>query len=129
MVKQVRHVSLNLEPSFLILGQALNLARVEPRHRVINQVTTGIVFLATPHQGSPIADYGAILGMVAKISKLREELVKGLRSSSRTLTVIASEFRQHHDSIQIGSFFEGRGIKIGLFSKIVSTNLRCFITC
>lgn len=111
----------------LMERQALNLARVEKQHRVINDVTVGIAFLATPHQGSATAKYGTLVGLVAKASNMREDIVKDLRDNSNRLSDIAAEFRQHHESIQFGAFFERRKTRLGLlFNEVVSTCVLCW---
>lgn len=92
--------------------QALNIARVEERTQAINDVTHGIVFLATPHQGSQTADYGVIVGLAAKATNMREDLVRGLRTDSDRLSEIADDFRQHHDLLQLATFYETKKTKI-----------------
>lgn len=82
-------------------------------------MTNGIVFLATPHQGSPTAEYGAIVGLAAKASDMREELVADLRGNSVRLAEIAEEFRHNHSSMQFATFYETRKTLIRKFMVTV----------
>lgn len=57
----------------------------ESRTHIINRVTRGIVFLATPHGGSATADFGNLLGIIFKTMDIRTILVADLGTKSRSL--------------------------------------------
>jgi len=81
----------------------------------LRQSVKGILFLATPHQGSRSTKYPETLAKVvnfaiagpARISgRLRTELLDILSKDSDTLTKIAVDFRNQMSSIKIVSFLE-----------------------
>ena len=84
---------------------------------------SGILFLATPHQGSPSATYGATLSRIAntfvkgsQISRLtgpiRTDLLDKLKTKERQLLDIAQDFRVHTGNIQIVSFIEQKNMRL-----------------
>jgi len=82
------------------------MAIEEDRTHIINRVTRGIVFLATPHAGSATADYGNLLGIIFKTLDIRTILIADLGSKSRSLMDLSGRFRQHYDSLKIATFYE-----------------------
>lgn len=54
-------------------------------YNAIKLSTHAILFFATPHQGSPIADWGRLFALIAKAGGLDEKLVGPLRLHSQWL--------------------------------------------
>jgi len=81
------------------------MAIEESRTHIINLVTRGIVFLATPHGGSATADYRNLLGIIFKTMDIRTILVADLGTKSRSLMDLSGRFRRHYDSLKIATFY------------------------
>jgi hypothetical protein len=82
------------------------MAREEERTHIINRVTRGVIFLATPHGGSATADYGKLIGSIFTALDVRKELIQDLGSNSQSLSQISGAFREHYDSLEIATFYE-----------------------
>lgn len=87
-----------------------------------------ILFLGTPHRGSDIANYGAVLSNLAnavlKTSQasrttgtLRKDLLDELSTNAPGLLKIATDFRVHTGGIQITSFIEDK-VEPGLNTRV-----------
>lgn len=115
--------------SLLTKIQAVTIARNEPDHYPnIGKAIAGILFLGTPHQGSPSARYARILARMANVlltgtqssrftGKMRTDLLKSLKQHESELLNIAEDFRVHTSDIKIISFIEGKNIR-GLSSRV-----------
>lgn len=89
---------------------------------------SGVLFLATPHQGSPSATYASILSQIANIfvigsqvsrltGHLRTDLLHGLETNERELLHIAQDFRVHTETMQIASCIEQKNLR-GLNERV-----------
>jgi len=93
------------------------MARLDKQTAVLNTVTRGIVFLATPHRGSDTAS-SVLLGVAAKAFGVRQDLVIALRVNSRQLNEIDNEFRVYHKELETATFYETKKTKL---SKVISS--------
>ena len=96
-----------LETPLLTRHQAITIARNEPdNYPGIGKAVSGILFLGTPHQGSPSALYATILARTAnalvvgsQVSRLtgpvRTNLLKALKRHESELLRVAEDFRVH----------------------------------
>ncbi|RPB14008.1 hypothetical protein P167DRAFT_534622 [Morchella conica CCBAS932] len=96
----------------IVVKEALNRARVHNYQDIVGP-TIGIVFLSTPHQGTSLAQYGSIIGVIAAIQGLNRKLISDLEQNSDRLTEIAEDFIRYQSSILFASFYERR--KTSLF--------------
>ena len=89
---------------------------------------SAILFLGTPHQGSPTATYATILSQIvnsivvgSQVSRLsgpiRTELLRGLETNEAELLRVAEEFRVHTTAINIASFIEQKQMR-GLNERV-----------
>jgi hypothetical protein len=96
----------------------------------IGKAVTGILFLGTPHQGSPAASYASILARTANslvttsqlfrfAGQWRDDLFKTLRTHEPELLRIAEDFRVHTKNMKIMSFVEGKKTR-GLGTRVSS---------
>jgi len=87
-----------------------------------------ILFLGTPHQGSPSVRYATILARTAnalfigsQVSRftgpMRSDLLKTLQRHEPELLRIAEDFRVHAAGIKIVSFVEGKNMQ-GLNTRV-----------
>jgi hypothetical protein len=109
--------------------QAVTIARNELDHYPgIGKAVTAILFLGTPHQGSPSARYANILAQMANVfvvgsqssrfaGKMRTDLLKSLQQHKSELLRVAEDFKVHTGDIKIISFVEGKNMK-GLNSRV-----------
>lgn len=87
----------------------IDAARQGSRHSWLLNATIGIVFLATPHQGSKIANKGLFVAKIAKytgIVKPNNETLRSLKRNSGELFDKAEQFRTICGGMKICSFFE-----------------------
>ncbi|MCJ1249271.1 hypothetical protein MMC30_006494 [Trapelia coarctata] len=109
---------------------ALIIARNESGlYPEINALVSGILFLGTPHQGSPSATYATILSRIAKplvsgsqmsrlTGSIRTELVQGLRANEKESLRIDQDFRVQTGTVRIASFIEQKCMS-GLTERVV----------
>lgn len=114
-----------------ILCKALIIAKNESElYPNIRESVSAILFLGTPHQGSPTADYASILSQIANIfvigiqasrytGPIRTDLLKSLRANEKELVRIAEDFRVHTATIKITSFIEQKTMQ-GLNERVCS---------
>ena len=112
-----------------IIFKALIIARNESNiYPGFNASVSGILFLGTPHQGSPSASYASILSKIANIfvigtqisrltGPIRTELLTGLETNEKALLHIAEDFRVHTGTLQIASFIEQKNMR-GLNERV-----------
>ena len=98
------------------MQQALNIARghLYPHLERIEKSTIAICFLGTPHHGSDLASFGAILTDVINIIKpANRNIVKVLKGDSEMLAEVQDRFfnmleirKKEKADIQIVCFYE-----------------------
>lgn len=77
----------------------------------------GIIFLATPHRGSGLAD---ILNRLLQLSgQSSKEYVSDLQKNSARIRDINDQFRLHASRFQIVSFFETYPTSMGLRKTVM----------
>ncbi|EFQ99028.1 LipA and NB-ARC domain-containing protein [Nannizzia gypsea CBS 118893] len=102
----------------IIVKKALSIRTVDARTK-IQDSTYGILFLATPNDGSDLATTGrAIAKFATMISPLNpaQNLLDILRVDSNTLLEIREDFLQRVPKLHIVSFYEIYSTSIGLFN-------------
>ena len=117
------------ETPILTRHKAITIARNEPDgYPGIGKAVTAILFLGTPHQGSPSALYATILARTAntlvvgsQVSRLtgpiRTNLLQTLQRHESDLLRVAEDFRVHTADIKIISFVEGKNMK-GMTTRV-----------
>ncbi|GAW10773.1 hypothetical protein ANO14919_001080 [Xylariales sp. No.14919] len=95
----------------IVVKKALILASEDKRlYGDILSSTIGITFMATPHNGSELANWVSFFTNVIKIipgvNVLRRELIKDLESQSPILNEISKSFLPRCDDLAIMSFIE-----------------------
>jgi len=94
----------------------------------------GIIFLGTPHRGSSSADIASVVTGVVNVAArfgslglaqnpLQQEILKDLKTGSRTLSEIHDTFSKRASQLQVKSFYETndtviRGKALGLVSTL-----------
>jgi ankyrin repeat domain-containing protein 50 len=133
VVKQVgfRRFEVARHSRLISLCKALIIAKNESElYPNIRESVSAILFLGTPHQGSPTADYASILSQIANVfvigiqasrfaGPIRTDLLKSLRASEKELLRIAEDFRVHTATIKITSFIEQKTMQ-GLNERVCS---------
>ena len=121
ILKAVRPVGAqNSETSANVLRQAIH------RSEVIRDQTKLIIFLGTPHRGSPYAGWGQIATNLARLAlhDSNRMLIQTLEVNSEVLDNIHEEFKTiaFKGTIKVHSFQEARGITgmRGLEEKVCS---------
>ncbi|KAF3896736.1 LipA and NB-ARC domain-containing protein [Trichophyton interdigitale] len=102
----------------IIVKKALSIRTVDSR-TAIQDATYGILFLATPNDGSDLATTGrAIAKFATMISPLNpaQNLLDILRVDSSTLLEIREDFLQRVPKLHIVSFYEIYSTSFGLFN-------------
>jgi hypothetical protein len=100
----------------------------------IGKDITGIVFLGTPHQGSPYAAYATIMAQTtnfliigSQVSRLagtmRPDILRALKKHAPELSAIADDFKRYAPGIKIKSFVEGKKTQ-GLNRRVSSPSSR-----
>ena len=99
--------------------QALVMANTRFEH--LKTATFGIIFLGTPHRGSPQAKLGQIVANLARISFTRPQtqVLKLLESNSHELDALSEEFSELHATLKIVSCYEQKETKISYFKKLM----------
>ncbi|KAI9748141.1 MAG: hypothetical protein M4579_007306, partial [Chaenotheca gracillima] len=114
----------------IVVKQALIIARNESvLYPHLSASVSSVLFLGTPHQGSPSATYASILSQIANVfvigsqmsrltGPLRTELLQSLRRNENELLYIAQDFRVHTGPLMIASFIEQKNMR-GFNERIV----------
>ena len=94
----------------LVVKQALVLQDISPALKAIQQQTSGIVFLGTPHGGSDLA---RTLGRIAFVTGASRSLSHLLSTGSEPLSELNSKFKEYYTQreqkgfpLRIRSWFE-----------------------
>jgi hypothetical protein len=98
----------------------IDASRRSSQHSWLLDATIGIVFLATPHQGSKIANKGAYLAKIAKytgVVRPNREVLQSLKQNSGELFDKVEQFRGICGGIKICSFFET--LTLGSFGLVI----------
>ncbi len=79
-------------------AQALIDAKIHARFNSIRDDTAGIIFMGTPHQGSGIANLGAIVASIVSSAMpgariFNRDVLKDLKKNNNTLFGISSQFQ------------------------------------
>jgi len=99
-----------------MLVQAYILGAADAEFKDLLQSVSSIVFLATPHRGSGLAD---ILSKLLSVSlHSHKDYVGDLVRNSPRISDINEQFRVYAGKLQIVSFFETQPTPVGL-KKIV----------
>lgn len=107
----------SIQPQRTNLWQAYILGSQDPQFQHITNTICSIIFLATPHRGSSLAEtLNKILSVSIQSSK---QYVSDLQRNSSRIIDINDQFRLYADKIQIVSFFETQPTSIGI-KKAVS---------
>lgn len=101
----------------LVVKKAYILGSQDPQYQHILGNVCSIVFLATPHRGSSLAD---ILNKFLFVSfHSPKQYINDLMRNSPRISDINDQFRIHADKMQIVSFFETQPTNVGLKRVIV----------
>jgi hypothetical protein len=100
----------------LVVKKAYILGCQDPQYQHILDNVCSVVFLATPHRGSSLAD---ILNKFLYVSfHSPKQYINDLMRNSQRISDINDQFRLHADKMQIVSFFETQPTNVGL-KKVV----------
>ncbi|KAI1950901.1 hypothetical protein LOZ57_001449 [Ophidiomyces ophidiicola] len=105
----------------IVLKKAL-LIQGSIEEMAVQNATYGVIFFATPHNGSAVANAGKVLAsIVDACSPFRpaQTLLSLLRKNSKALLEITNAFLQKACNLQIVSFFEMEMTRFGIFSLLV----------
>jgi len=89
-------------------------------------MSTLILGLATPHNGSSLATCGSIIARIARVlSPLNppQDIIETLQRDSKALFDITEDFLVMASKLEIVSFYEMKMTKIGPWRKMVSQML------
>ncbi|QVM13232.1 hypothetical protein D8B26_007846 [Coccidioides posadasii str. Silveira] len=105
----------------IVVKKAL-LIRCPEEQSNIQDAAYGIIFLATPHGGTTIADTGKIIANIIHVcSPFRPArgLLGSIRKDSKVLFEITEDFVERARTLQIVSFFEMEMTGFGIFKRLV----------
>ncbi|PTB65131.1 hypothetical protein BBK36DRAFT_1121948, partial [Trichoderma citrinoviride] len=91
----------------IVVKKAIILAHGNNHHYGhIASSTIGIVFLATPHQGSDLTRWASLLTLISKNRLIRSDLIDTLKPQSSVLSQISKSFLPRSSDLAIMSFVE-----------------------
>ncbi|KAI9462626.1 hypothetical protein F5148DRAFT_1286402 [Russula earlei] len=98
----------------LVLKQALIYIRNQSEYSALRDVAIGVIFLGTPHRGSPHANLARILVNIARISfrANAKQLLATLEKDSANLMDLSHSFREISSKMRLGSFCEQLPMKL-----------------
>ncbi|PYH46386.1 LipA and NB-ARC domain protein [Aspergillus saccharolyticus JOP 1030-1] len=105
----------------IVVKKAL-LIRCPREQQHVQDAAYGVIFLATPHSGSGVADTGKVIAnIIHACSPFRPArgLLSLLRKDSKVLFEITEDFVEKAGKLQIVSFFELEMTSIGIFKRLV----------
>lgn len=84
----------------------------------------GLLFLSTPHQGSPIADWDRYFHLIGKMAGMRDDLIKQLRTFNTYTTNVEQVWSKWtNERPEIACFVESSKQKIKLGQHVMVRNL------
>ncbi|RHZ65508.1 uncharacterized protein CDV56_107767 [Aspergillus thermomutatus] len=98
------------------------LIRCPEEQSKVQDAAYGILFMATPHSGSAVADTGKVLAnIIHACSPFRpaQALLGSLRKDSKVLFEITEDFVEKAGKLQIVSLFEMEMTSFGIFKRLV----------
>ena len=119
----------------LILAKAMVTARNSEQYRSVWLGSKAVIFLGTPHRGSSAAEYGKVLGGIARVvldlsgsallfGSINKKLIESLEQESRELLNIAEVFVPLSSSLHIVTYYETVAYPvIGLVSSSMNDDL------
>lgn len=97
----------------IVVKRALVTAKLNSKYEAIRLATYGIVFFATPHQGSNHAKLGDIAAKIARYSLRNEDnsFMEALKKDSLFGEELIENFRYQIEDFYVLSFVESLGYK------------------
>ncbi|KAI1751937.1 hypothetical protein F4782DRAFT_530881 [Xylaria castorea] len=92
----------------LVVKRALAFAQTRRQYGSLLESTKAVVFMGTPHQGSPLAGYGEFVSKLwnAVQGSASTSSTSQLKTFSRELQTIASDFTELASGMEIVTFYE-----------------------
>ncbi|KAH9905313.1 hypothetical protein F4778DRAFT_779657 [Xylariomycetidae sp. FL2044] len=101
----------------LVIKKAYILGLGDPKYQAILGSVCSMVFLATPHRGSNLAE---ILNRLLKLTfQAPKQYISDLQRNSARIGDINDQFKWHSDNFQLVSFFETQPTSVGLRKMII----------
>ncbi|CRK35158.1 hypothetical protein BN1708_006659 [Verticillium longisporum] len=102
----------------LVFKKAYNLGAIDEKFSAMTDTIRGVVFLATPHQGSNLAD--VLRKFLSTFMQTPKQYINELRHNSEALVGINEQYVQHARNMHLASFRETQATSIrGIKSLIV----------
>ncbi|KAK2753074.1 hypothetical protein FQN55_005034 [Onygenales sp. PD_40] len=122
--QDMRNIAMKLLAELVDLRKTAEalLIRGPKEQTIVQDATHGIIFLATPHSGSAIADSGKVLAnIIHACSPFRpaRTLLGFLRRDSKVLFEITEDFVEKVAKLNIVSFFEMEMTNFRIFKRLV----------
>jgi hypothetical protein len=89
------------------------------QYKDIVQSTCSVIFLATPHLGSNLAEVLNVILQISIFNHSPKQYIAELKANSPTLQEISEQFRKIATNLQIISFFETRPTSVGLKKMVL----------
>ncbi|RXG47823.1 hypothetical protein VDGE_04224 [Verticillium dahliae] len=94
----------------LVFKKAYNLGAIDEKFSAMTDTIRGVVFLATPHQGSNLAD--VLKKFLATFMQTPKQYINELRHNSEALVGINEQYVQHARNMHLASFRETQATSI-----------------
>ncbi|KAF8242777.1 hypothetical protein K440DRAFT_656415 [Wilcoxina mikolae CBS 423.85] len=110
----------------IICKKALTISKLDPTYESIRNLTYGIVFFATPHQGGNFASLGSIAATIARVTLMnpKNSFMEALKADSLFADSIINDFRHQLEDFYVLSFYETLSLKkLGLIVDKKSATL------
>lgn len=131
VIEQVRgdDPMLTLQPTLLTIQAIVSATRHHSEYLPIAESTVGVIFLGTPHRGSPAADWGALTASLARPGFVTEDrLLKALEQHSDSLSDRLRDFSHwlFSESVSVVCAFEkihtDCSSRVGLVGKVLPSS-------